>query len=151
MLEKINDISKILEKKLNFVSNYKITLIKILAIIFSNALFFICAIFITLWHDRYIFKSKKMKTDKEYLEKKSLWVLIGETVYILSILSINYYIFKNLLQAIPFPLDGVANFEYMRVKEVSGAGIIFTALVVFSETLQIKYQQLKIKLKMLYP
>ena len=92
-----------------------------------------------------------MKTDKEYLEKKSLWILIGETILILSILSINYYIFKNLLQAVPFPLDGVANFEYMRVKEVASASILFTVLVVFSETLQVKYQQLKTKLKMLYP
>ena len=151
MLEKINDISNILEKKLNFISDYKITLIKIIAIIFSNILFFICGIFITLWHDKYIFKSNKLKIDNIYLEKKSLWALIGETIYILSILSIIYYIFKNLLQAVPFPLDGVYNFEYDRVKEVVSAGILFTVLVVFSETLQVKYQQLKLKLKMLYP
>ena len=50
---------------------------------------------------------------------------------------------------IPFPLEGVHNFEYMRVKEVASGALLDIVLFGFSDTIVTKYKQIKYKLSII--
>ena len=42
------------------------------------------------------------------------------------------YIFRNIIQIIPFPLDGIYSFKHLSVSEVKSGGLLTTFIVLFS-------------------
>ena len=61
-----------------------------------------------------------------------------ETIIALSVLGVLTYIGRNVLQKIPFPLDGVSGFDYMRVPEVITGGLLGWTVIIFSGVLDKK-------------
>jgi len=119
----------------NFFSN--ITFIKLIAIIYVTIIYAIGGLIITISTDKYIIKPYYDKSEgaEEKITTKRHFI---ETVIILSILGIFTYIGRNILQLIPFPLEGLSGFKYMRVPEVISGGILGWTIFVFSSTLSNK-------------
>lgn len=131
-----------------FNSDYRITLIKIVSIMYVTILYAITGLLITTTLDRTVFDSKHINTSKEYLDKQTTFEVFFDTAIIIGILASFSYIARNLVQLIPFPLNGMYGFDYMRVKEVSSGAVITVFLFAFSGTISKKYSQLKYKLDM---
>jgi hypothetical protein len=115
----------------------KITLIKILAIIYVTFVYAIGGLLITIYADRKIIRPFYDTTEGAE-ENISTTRHFMETVLVLCVLGVLTYIGRNVLQKIPFPLDGVAGFEYMRVPEVITGGLLGWTILIFSGVLDNK-------------
>lgn len=133
-----------MSKKFN--SDYHITIIKIISILFISILYSIIGILIAYSMDNYVFDARNISTNPIDVDKLSLFRIIGETAFIIGILGVLSYIGRNLVQLIPFPLNGYDNFDYLRVKEVSNGALLTVIIFTFSATLLKKYSQIKYKL-----
>ena len=76
-------------------------------------------------------------------ESKSTNVLYLEILSQGIFISIFCYIGKNLVQLIPFPLDGVNRFDHSRVKELSSGAFLTVFIVMFQYTMQNKLSFIK--------
>ena len=122
---------------LDLVKNPNITFIKIMAIAFVTVVYSFGGILLTFVSDRYLINNFYDKTDEE-LEKKSTSRHLGEITAILALYGILAYISRNILQQIPFPLDGLYGFKYMNVKEVTSGSLILWILINYSPILSNK-------------
>lgn len=115
---------------IGFLENPTITGIKILAIAYVTILYGVGGIFTGILLDTTVFKSLYVNAELE--KKKSLFRQTAEIIYITIIYGIVTYLGKNILQTVPFPLEGVDGFSYMRVKEVASGTLygIFMLMVV---------------------
>ena len=119
--------------------------IKILDITYITFVFGLISLFIVSLLDKYVYKYISFqKVDKE--EDKNFYLLLLEILICLTINSIVFYFLRNLLQFIPFPLEGVYGFNHMRVKEVESATIISFILIWFSKVLREKLIALQSKI-----
>jgi len=71
--------------------------------------------------------------DKNAESKKPLWQVFLEIIVRLCGLGILIYIARNLIERIPFPLNGVAGFDYLRLKELHSEFIFTIPLFIFHE------------------
>ena len=92
--------------------------------------------------DKYLFNFVYDKTDND-INKKTTIRHFTETSYILSVIAVFAYLARNLFQSIPFPLDSINEFEYLRVKEVSSGLYIFYIILIFSVVLNRKISILR--------
>ena len=122
-----------------FISNYEITIIKIISIMYVSILFGFCGIFITQNADKYIL-NKIFPRDKEH----NVSELVFQISIIVGILATLSYIGINLIRMIPFPLDGLSGFDYS--KEISNGTILTIFIFTYSAILAHKTAALKIKL-----
>jgi hypothetical protein len=76
-------------------------------------------------------------------ESKSTNVLYLEVLSQVIFIAIFCYIGKNLVQLIPFPLDGVNRFDHSRVKELSSGAFLTIFIVMFQYTMQNKLSFIK--------
>ncbi len=120
----------------DFLSNPTITFIKILAIAYIGIIFGSFSILFGTFIDKYILK--KLYTNAEDEKKKTLLKKVSEISLLLSIFYVITYIYRNLLQEIPFPLDGYGGFQYSRLKEFSNPGVILTMMIYSSTVLMNK-------------
>ena len=119
---------------LSLLENKEITLIKIVAIAFVTVIYSFGGLLLTIGSDRYLLNNFYDKTDEE-LEKKSTQRHLTETTVILAVFGVVAYIGRNLLQQIPFPLDGLYGFKYGNVKEVVSGSLILFILINYSPVL----------------
>lgn len=126
----------------NTIIMNSIIIIKIIALIFSTLIYVFGGLFITFMLDKYVFKYVHDETDND-INKKTTFRHFAETSYILVIIAIFGYIGRNIFQNIPFPLDSVNGFEYMRVKEVSSGIYISYIILIFSVVLNRKISILR--------
>ena len=130
---------------LSFIQNPSITFIKFIAIAFVTIIYSFGGIFLVIGSDKYLLKNFYDKTDED-LEKKSTTQHMLETTAILAVLGVVAYISRNILQEIPFPLDGLYNFKYLSVKEVSSGSLVLWILINFSVVLTNKVKIIRKRL-----
>ena len=119
--------------------------IKILDIAYVTFIYGFIALLTASLLDKYIYKYVSFqKVAKE--EDKNFYVLLLEIFICLTFNGIAFYLLRNLLQFIPFPLDGVYGFTHMRVNEVKSGAIISVVLIWFSKVLIAKMVALQSKL-----
>jgi hypothetical protein len=75
-------------------------------------------------------------------EKKSTARVVCEVVLLLWLNAIILYIFKNLLELVPSPFDGVGGFEHARVNELKSAPLLAFSLLYYQTNLQDKLKLL---------
>ena len=122
---------------IDILDNPKITGIKVLAIVYCTIIFSIGGILLSILADRYLIYPLYDKTEDE-IKKKSDFRHIIETTLILGLFGALAYFGRNILQKIPFPLEGVYGFEYKRVKEVSSGALVLWILINYSAVLTSK-------------
>ena len=126
----------------DFVNNPEIAGLKMIAIIYITAIISIIAYSFSLFSENYILYFVN-DNDPEKLKQKSSFVLLCETTAIYAFFAILTYFGRNTLTKIPFPLDGMYGFEYIKVKEVASTQVLFVMIVAFSGTLYRKLQTLR--------
>jgi hypothetical protein len=121
-----------------------IRIIKISDIFFITFLYGIFGMMAALTLDKYVFKYISFQ-EKEN-KYKTFLVLFSEILLSLTIIGIVAYFLRNILQMVPFPLDGIYGFSHLRVNEVRSGAIIGTILMYFSKTLRAKIAEMQNKL-----
>lgn len=76
-------------------------------------------------------------------KKKSKWRLIGEVLIQVIAIGILTYIMRNLVELIPFPLDGILGYDHLRVKELKSGAVFTVFMVMFSYNMQDKLLHLR--------
>lgn len=94
--------------------------IKMLDISYLTIIYVTIAITISILIDKLI-----GEFDEHEADKKSTFRIILEIYINLSFIAIAAYIIRNLVEVIPFPLDGLYGFDHKRVKELNG-GLVFS-------------------------
>ncbi len=102
-----------------------IKLIKVLDIFFASFVYICSAFLVSFILDKYVFP----KFDEEDEKKKHFVITVFEVCFIVSIVGVISYVMRNLIQAIPFPLDGLYGFKHLMVNEVR-SGALFSAYVI---------------------
>ncbi len=109
----------------DFLSDWRIFIIKIIAIYYIGFIFGVGGFFASILNDRYVYQNILSKKNDE---DKTTFHLMFETIIIIATNNVLAYILRNLLQEIPFPLDGIAGFEYKRVKEFGSGALVITII-----------------------
>ena len=88
--------------------------------------------------------------DEKIEVKKPLWRLTLEFILTIWLYGVLIYVVRNLIELVPFPLDGYHGFSHKRVKELNSAMVFTFTFVLFSKYLKAKldfyYKFLKLKL-----
>ena len=81
------------------------------------------------------------KFRKDDYDKKSEIQIFLEIIVHLFLMGVIAYGLRNIVSAIPFPLEGVAGFQHSRLKELQGGAVLSIVLVFFQKNLmsKIKY------------
>lgn len=113
-----------------------ITFIKSLAIVYVTIIYAIGGVWLAAFADRKMLRSyyHTPTEEAEMTTGKHFW----ETIIILAVLGVLAYVGRNVLQKIPFPLNGVMGFDYMRVPEVVTGGLLGWTIFIFSGVLDRK-------------
>jgi len=86
------------------------------------------------------------KFDPEIEDKKSITQVLAEIIGILWLNGVITYIIKNLVELIPFPLEGVYGFQHSRVRELNNAAVFSVTLLWFQKHLLDKISYIKSRL-----
>ena len=127
-------------------TDYVITLLIIIAIIYATTLYVITGILLTYFLDKCVFKSDNMVSNEKDIKELSLFYIIFTTVLIISCIYVFSFFGRMFVEKIPFPLEKYHNFKYMAVREVSSGIALTIIMFAFSEAIFRKYNQLKYKL-----
>ena len=88
--------------------------------------------------------------DEKIEAKKPLWRLTLEFILTVWLYGVLIYIVRNLIELVPFPLDGYQGFSHKKVKELDSAMVFTFTFVLFSKYLKSKldfyYKFLKLKI-----
>jgi hypothetical protein len=75
---------------------------------------------------------------KEKYDEKNPILIFFEIIIHLFLIGVVAYTLRNVVQMIPFPLEGVAGFQHERLKELEGGHVLAIVLVLFQKNLLAK-------------
>jgi uncharacterized membrane protein len=78
------------------------------------------------------------KFNKEKYKKESKWKLFVEIILHVFAIGVVAYILRNVVELIPFPLEGVAGFRHSLLKELEGGHVMTIVLILFQKNLEEK-------------
>ena len=78
------------------------------------------------------------KFNKDKYKKETKWKLLVEILIHVFAIGVVAYILRNVVEMIPFPLDGVAGFRHSMLKELEGGHIMTIVLILFQKNLEEK-------------
>jgi hypothetical protein len=110
--------------------------IKILDIAYITFIYGFFSLIMITFLDKYIFPHISLENVKE--EDKNKYTIFIELLLCLTIYGIVAYMLKNILQLIPFPLEGVYGFQHLKVMEVKSGAMISMFLLWFSKVIRNK-------------
>ena len=105
----------------------KLRSIKIVDIVYITIIYFVTAVILAK-----LFGKLYGKFDEKKEEKKTFLLRTFELAGMMWIIGIVTYIVKNVVELIPFPLDGLYGFNHMLMKELK-MGAVFTFVFLFFE------------------
>ena len=73
--------------------------------------------------------------DPEAYKDAPFWGLIGSIILHIFALGIVAYALRNIVEYIPYPLDGVVGFRHNRLKELEGGVVLGVILILFQNNL----------------
>ena len=132
--------------KNEFDDNVEIVFLKIFAIFYVSVLYVIFGVYITTLLDEYGFVDILVDNDHHNKTNDSVFKLVVETAIVVGIIAVFAFIGRNLIQLIPFPLDGFMGFKYDDVKEVVAGNILLVFMFTFSSVLFNRIELLREKL-----
>ena len=126
----------------------EVVFLKIFAIFYVSILYVIFGVYITTMLDEYGFVDMLVNNDHQNTTKDSVFKLVVETAIVVGIIAVFAFIGRNLIQLIPFPLDGFMGFKYDDVKEVVAGNILLVFMFTFSSVLFNRIELLREKLNL---
>jgi len=100
---------------------------------------YVAAIYLTLGAVLSITIDRQLgKFDKEEADEKSTAQLYGEVLLHFASIGILMYIVRNVVEWIPFPLNGVFGYDHMRLNELRNAGLFGVIFFLFQTNLREK-------------
>jgi hypothetical protein len=81
-------------------------------------------------------------SDENYKTTSTLWIVL-EIVSHLFALGIVSYVIRNVIERIPYPLEGYGGFHHIRLKEIQGGIVLSFVLLFFQKNLNDKILYLK--------
>lgn len=78
------------------------------------------------------------KFDELKYKNQPKWKLFLEIILHVFAIGVVAYILRNIVELIPFPLDGVAGFRHSLLKELEGGHILTVVLILFQKNLEEK-------------
>lgn len=112
---------------------------KILAIGYVTVIYFFLGMGLAKLFDIFYGRFDKSSFNPS-VNVSGLWLTLDIILHIF-LLAIVIYAIRNVVERIPFPLDGIAGYKHSRLKELQG-GIIFSSIaIIFSKNLtdKVKY------------
>lgn len=111
--------------------------IKIVDIAYISAIYATIVISISVLLDKLV-----GPIDEQVELEKSIWRVILESWLYIGLVAISAYIVRNLVEKIPFPLDGYGGFVHSKVKELGGGPIYGFLLFFYARNLRKKIEVL---------
>jgi len=100
---------------------------------------YIAAIYLTLGAIISILIDRKLgKFDSKEADKKSLTELYGEVLLHFCLSGILIYIVRNIVEWIPFPLNGMYGYDHLKLNELKNAGLFGVIFFLFQNNLKDK-------------
>jgi hypothetical protein len=115
--------------------------IKLLDIGYCAAVYFMLALLAV-----YAFNAVTGPYDPQQESRKSTARLVWEVVAKIWAIGVLAYLARNLLAAIPWPLEGVLGYQHLRVPEVANTTVFVAFVAVFDSQLQAKTKAIKARL-----
>lgn len=112
--------------------------IKIIDIGYITIIYFMLGFYLSIWID-----SKLGEFDKEKAHSKSLFRLTMECVLHIYLIGVLIYIMRNLVEKIPFPLNGIEGFNHLKVKELTNAAVFTFIFVLYQKHLRMKLEYIR--------
>lgn len=109
--------------------------VKMLDIGYVTVLFFLCGYYGSGYLERFL--ENYFGTVRDY-ENRSNTRLLLEIIVQICLIGIAAYIGRNAIELIPYPLNGVKGYNHLKLKELTGPGLITFFFVIFSYNLQQK-------------
>ena len=109
--------------------------IKMLDIAYISAIYATIVITFSVLLDKLI-----GQIDEKVELEKSIWYVILEVWLYIGIVAISAYIVRNIVEKIPFPLDGYGGFIHSKVKELGGGPIYGFLLFFYARNLRKKIE-----------
>jgi len=106
----------------------EIIALKFIDIFLLSGYYFVAALILTAGIDAFI-----GKFDRKVDEQKSTLRLLGEAILYVFLLLILFYITRNIVERIPFPMEGWFGFQHSRVKERTGDVVFVFVLFYFQK------------------
>ena len=100
--------------------------IKIIDIGYLAVIYFILAIIYCLATDKIL-----GNFDAKVEDVKSIPRIVGESILHIWIIGVSIYIIRNVVELVPFPLNGYHGFVHGRVKELSNAVVFSTVVMTY--------------------
>jgi len=108
---------------------------KILDIGYISAIYFIIGILFARFFDKMYGVFNKKKEDKKSFIRKTF-----EIIGIMWLSAIVVYAVRNIIELVPFPLDGLYGYEHNRVKELKNAAVFTFIFLYFQKYFKDKIQ-----------
>ena len=100
---------------------------------------YVAAIYLTLGAILSISIDRQLgKFDSEEADKKSTAQLYGEVLLHFASIGILMYVVRNIVEWIPFPLNGLYGYDHMRLNELRNAGLFGVIFFLFQNNLRDK-------------
>ena len=122
-------------EKLNLKSELLMRSIKIIDIAYISAIYATIVISYSVLLDKFI-----GSVDEKVELEKPLWQVMLEVWLYIGLVAISAYIVRNVVEKIPFPLDGVGGFIHSKVKELGGGPIYGFLLFFYARNLRKKIE-----------
>lgn len=112
--------------------------IKIIDIGYITVIYFLLGFYISVYVDH-----KLGEFDEQAAKNKSTLRLTVECMVHIYLIGVLVYVMRNVVEKIPFPLDGYKGFVHLKVKEVTNATVFVFIFLIFQYHLRKKLDYLR--------
>jgi magnesium-transporting ATPase (P-type) len=124
--------------------NITITIIIIMCIIFVSTIYIVFGIFVNYELDEYMYDDKHKYFDEEYVKNTSMYTLMFNISFTLSLLLIIAFFIKSMFDIVVAP--NIDILKYKNIYEMYTGSSLIIILVTFSQVLNKQYKDIKMKL-----
>ncbi len=109
-----------------------------LGISYVTTIYFLLGLAIAKGFDALFGEFNPENYNKKDADKVSLFWVGADLVLHIILLAIVFYVMRNIVERIPFPLEGVGGYQHRRLKEIGGGPVMEFVSILFQRNLKEK-------------